>query len=217
VPANYTGQEALPVILFLHGAGERGSDGLLQTATGLGKAIRADASRYPAIVVFPQMPAGTQWVGVQAEAAMTALRQTQAEFRCDPNRVYLTGLSMGGHGTWYLAYRHAEVFAAVAPVCGWVERSQASLDPDPVVPAGHGPALQALTRKLRSTPVWIFHGEMDDTVTVAASRVAAAALKENGPNLKYTEFLGLGHNCWDATYASDAFTSWLFAQRLKKD
>ncbi|BDU73335.1 carboxylesterase family protein [Mesoterricola silvestris] len=212
LPSDYPARGPLPVILFLHGSGERGTDGLLQTVGGLGQAIRAGASRYPAIVVFPQMPAGTQWVGPQAEAAMTALRQTLGEFRCDPDRVYLTGLSMGGHGTWYLAYRHPEVFAAVAPVCGWVERPNPLLESDPVVPPADGPAFPALARKLRDVPVWIFHGEMDGTVPVGASRAAAAALKEN-PRAKYTEFLGLGHNCWDATYASDAFTAWLFAQR----
>src|SRR2546426_2385957 len=117
VPADYTAKPSWPAILFLHGAGERGDDGLLQTNVGLAPAIRQNPSRYPAIVVFPQVPRDSQWVGTPGEMAVAALQQTMREFHVDPTRVYLTGLSMGGHGTWYVAYRHPELFAAVGPVC----------------------------------------------------------------------------------------------------
>ena len=113
VPADYASKSNWPAILFLHGAGERGNDGLLQTAVGLGAAIRQNPSRYPAIVVFPQAPPDSQWVGTPADMAVGALQQTMREFHVDASRVYLTGLSMGGHGTWYVAYRHPELFAAV--------------------------------------------------------------------------------------------------------
>src|ERR1041385_6675508 len=111
VPADYATKPSWPAILFLHGAGERGTDGLVQTNVGLGAAIRQNASRYPAIVVFPQVPPDSQWVGTPADVAVAALQQTLREFHVDQARVYLTGLSMGGHGTWYVVYRHPELFA----------------------------------------------------------------------------------------------------------
>src|SRR6266851_7244837 len=117
VPSNYSTRTDWPVILFLHGSGESGSDGLLQTSVGLALAIRQNSKRFPAVVIFAQMPRDSQWVGAPAEAAFAALKQTMVEFKVDLQRVYLTGLSRGGHGTWYLAYRHPEIFAAIAPIC----------------------------------------------------------------------------------------------------
>jgi predicted peptidase len=216
VPAEYAAIAPVPVILFLHGAGERGVDGLQPTTAGLGPAIRRDPARFPAIVIFPQVPPDSQWVGLPADMAMAALRQTLAEFRTDPDRVYLTGLSMGGHGTWYLAYRHPDLFAAIAPICGWVIDSPRFRGSDPIVPADSGAPIRAVARQLRRVPIWIFHGEMDAVVPVAGSREPAAALKEIGGNVRFTEFLGLNHNSWDATYASKEFLDWLFAQRRSR-
>src|SRR5260221_5413073 len=116
VPADYAMKPSWPAILFLHGAGERGDDGLVQTNVGLAPAIRQNPSRYPAIVVFPQVPRDSQWVGTHGDMAAAALPQTMREFHVDPRRLYLTGLSMGGHGTWYVAYRHPELFAAGVPL-----------------------------------------------------------------------------------------------------
>ncbi len=216
VPSNYATIQSWPVILFLHGAGERGSDGLAQTNVGLGAAIRSNPSRFPAIVVMPQVPTDSQWVGAPAEAAMTALKQTMSEFHSDPDRVYLTGLSMGGHGTWYIAYRHPDLFAAVVPICGWVPDFAQFRGSVPVVPSDSGSAFPALARHLRRVPIWIFHGEMDPVVAVTGSREPAAALKEAGANVRYTEYLGMGHNVWDATYGSKEFAEWLFEQRRGK-
>jgi predicted peptidase len=213
VPADYATGGPWPVILFLHGAGERGSDGLLQTTVGLAPAVRRAPARFPAIIVFPQAPSDSQWVGAPAEAAMLAFRKTLEEFRTDSDRVYLTGLSMGGHGTWYLAYRHPDVFAAVAPICAWVPDFPQFKGSVPVVPADSGAPLPALARQLRRVPIWIFHGEMDRVVPVAGSREPAAALREAGADVRYTEFLGLDHNSWDAAYGSREFVEWLFAQR----
>lgn len=215
VPAEYVTRTNWPVILFLHGAGERGRDGLLQTNVGLGPAIRRRPERFPAIVVFPQVPPDSQWVGTPGEMAIAALTQTLREFKTDPDRVYLTGLSMGGHGTWYLAYRHAELFAALAPICGWVEDLPRFRGSVPVVPADSGPALPALARRLARMPIWIFHGEMDAVVPVGASREPAAALKAGSSDVRYTEYLGIDHNAWDPAYASEEFTRWLFAQRRR--
>jgi predicted peptidase len=215
VPAAYRATERWPVILFLHGAGERGRDGLLQTAVGLGAAIRQNAARYPALVVLPQVPPDSVWAGAPAEAAMAALDRTLAEFAGDPARIYLTGLSMGGNGAWYLAYRYADRFAAVAPICGWVARSARLAGLARVVPAEDGEPFEALAGRLTGLPVWIFHGEVDPVVPVEESRLAAAALERAGVPVRYTELPGVGHNAWDAAYASPAFSAWLFAQRRR--
>jgi predicted peptidase len=204
------------VILFLHGAGEGGSDGVRETSVGLPNAIRQNPKRFPAIIVMPQMPLDSQWVGAPAEAAFAALTQTMREFKIDNQRIYLTGLSRGGHGTWYLAYRHPEVFAAIAPICGWVTERPDSRGSVTVVPAADGDEFPALIRRLGKLPIWIFHGEMDTSVPVKYSREPAAALKAASADVRYTEFLGMDHNVWDATYASNEFLKWLFAQRRTK-
>jgi len=215
VPADYASKPTWPAILFLHGAGERGTDGLLQTNVGLGAAIRQNASRYPAIVVFPQVPPDSQWVGTPADMAVAALQQTMREFHVDASRVYLTGLSMGGHGTWYIAYRHAELFAAIVPICGWVRDFPMFRGSVPVVPGDSASVMTTLAQHLGKVPIWIFHGEVDQVVNVNGSREPAAALKAAGANVQYTELLGLNHNSWDAAYGSDEFVRWLFSQQRR--
>jgi predicted peptidase len=212
VPRDYAADKEWPVILFLHGAGERGDDGLLQTVVGLAPAIRREPARYPAIVVFPQAPPNEVWVGAPARAAMAALDRTLEEFRTDRRRVYLTGLSMGGHGTWYLAYRHTERFAAIVPVCGYVDERVTAPDRIPLAPPAATP-VQAAALKLAKTPIWIFHGERDGAVPVSGSREIAAALEAIKANVHYSELPGVDHNSWDAAYASNELTNWLFAQR----
>jgi len=215
VPADYQTKPTWPAILFLHGAGERGNDGLLQTNVGLGAAIRQNPSRYPAIVVLPQVPPDSQWVGTPADMAVAALQQTLREFHVDPNRVYLTGLSMGGHGTWYIAYRHPELFAAIVPICGWVRDFPQFRGSVPVVPGDSAAVLPSLMQRLAKVSMWIFHGEIDPAVNVNGSREPAAALKAASVDVRYTEFLGMGHNIWDAVYGSDEFVRWLFAQQRR--
>ncbi|HEV2671524.1 MAG TPA: alpha/beta hydrolase-fold protein [Gemmatimonadales bacterium] len=215
VPADYASKPNWPAILFLHGAGERGTDGLLQTNVGLGAAIRQNAARYPAIVVFPQVPPDSQWVGTPADMAVAALQQTMRELHVDPSRVYLTGLSMGGHGTWYVAYRHPELFAAIVPICGWVRDFPMFRGSVPVVPGDSASVMPNLAQHLGKIPIWIFHGEVDQVVNVNGSREPAAALKAAGANVQYTELLGLNHNSWDAAYGSDEFVRWLFAQQRR--
>lgn len=215
VPADYQTKASWPAILFLHGAGERGDDGLLQTNVGLGPAIRQNPSRYPTIVVFPQVPRDSQWVGAPGEMAVAALQQTIREFHVDPNRVYLTGLSMGGHGTWYVAYRHPELFTAIVPICGWVREFPQFRGSVPVVPGDSAAVMPSLAQRLAKVSVWIFHGEIDQVVNVNGSREPAAALKAAGVNVQYTELLGLNHNSWDAAYGSDEFVRWLFAQQRR--
>lgn len=215
VPANYSAAQQWPVILFLHGAGERSTDGLLQTTAGIGSAIRRASSAYPAIVIFPQVPTDSSWVGMPSQIAIGALDQTVAEFRTDPDRIYLTGLSMGGNGTWHLAYRFPERFAAIVPICAFVT-SLANRTFKSAVPDDAGAPFETLARKLGRLPTWIFHGEIDQAVPVAQSRQAAEAMKAAGGDVKYTEFPGMDHNVWDAVYASPQFRDWLFAQRRRR-
>ena len=212
IPAAYTPSKRWPVILFLHGAGERGSDGYFQTQVGLGAAIRQNADSAQAIVVFPQSRRDSTWTGTMAGVALAALDQTMREYQTDPARVYLTGLSMGGNGTWYIAYRNPKRFAAIAPICGWISpdfwKSAA-----PVVPADSGEIFAAFARQVRQTPTWIFHGEVDPVVPVEESRKAFAALQAAGARVQYSEVPGTGHNSWDPAYGSPKFWAWLFAQR----
>ncbi len=211
VPRDYDPDSAWPVILFLHGAGERGEDGIIQTEVGLGRALRRWPDRYPAIVVLPQAPTEMRWQGAIADVAMAALDRTVGEFRTDPARVYLTGLSMGGNGSWYVGYHHAERFAAVAPICGFVR----TLGPfDGGFSDAADPHAEAASH-LADTPVWIFHGESDTVVNVEESRKMHAALQAVDAPVKYTELPGTGHNSWDAAYASPSFAEWLFAQRKR--
>lgn len=218
VPADYTPARRWPVILFLHGGGAQGDDGLVQTEGAIGSAIRRTPARWPAIVVFPQVRPGRRWNGDDARWAMAALEAAEQEFATDSARVYLTGLSRGGAGAWYLAYRHPDRFAAVLVACGRVtpaavpdERS--APDRDPVVPGADGEPFAALAARLRATPVWIWHGEADDLVPVAESRRAAAALRASGGAVTLTELPRVGHNVWDLMYDSPRVIQWLFAQR----
>ncbi len=214
VPFSYADSAPWPVILFLHGAGERGKDGLAQTQVGLGAALRQHPERYPAIVVMPQLTPDSLWVGLPARMAMAALDKTLKEFKTDPDRVYLTGLSMGGNGSWYLAYRHASRFAAVVPVCGWIAPFAERLGKvESVVPPEDGDPYEAMARRLVKTPVWIFHGEEDPVVPVEDSRKVAAALTAAGAPVQFSEVPGIGHNSWDPAYGSKKFAEWLFKQR----
>jgi predicted peptidase len=216
-PAEYASStQRWPELLFLHGGGERGSDGLLQTNVGLPSAIRSVPSRYPAIVVMPQVPSDSVWLGGPAQVAMAALDRTLAEFRTDPDRVYLTGLSMGGNGTWNLAYHFPERFAAIVPICAFISARPQLPASRPIVPADSGDAFAVIARRVRHLSIWIFHGEIDLVVSVTESRRAAEALAAAGANVRYTEILGGGHNVWDATYASPQFQQWLFAQRRRR-
>lgn len=201
VPFDWTPERAWPVILFLHGVGERGTDGLRQSEVGLGRAIRMNADRVPAIVVFPQLQPEQRWLGEPAEAAMQALDEAIEEFNGDPQRLYLTGLSLGGFGVWHLALAHPDRFAAIVPVCGGV--------------GAETPA--AAARKLRDVPVWLFHGADDDIIPVAESRRMDVAMRRAGADVRYTEYKGVAHNSWERAYAEPELWPWLFTQRRQRN
>ncbi len=214
VPSEWNKSRRWPVILFLHGAGERGEDGLLQTQVGIATAIRMHKDRFPAIVVMPQCIRGSWWSADDMEAqALKALDQSVKEFKGDPNRVYLTGLSMGGYGTWDIAYKYPGKFAALVPICGGIRppgKAPASKTGPMANPDADPYALVA--QKVGKTPVWIFHGGADTTVPPAESRKMNEALKAAGATVKYTEYEGVGHNSWDRAYAEPEFMTWLLAQ-----
>jgi len=211
VPANYTPNSKWPLILFLHGSGESGNDGVKQTAIGLPQAVRLYPERFPALVVMPQSVLNRPWVDpVWQTHALRALDATLAEFSVDPDRVYLTGLSKGGAGAWYLAMRAKERFAALAPVCGRIEpgaNSTATWNGIETVNFE-----QAASKIGKDMPVWVHHGDADKAVPVEQSRKMVEALKAIGSEVKYSEYEGVGHNSWDRAYQSPEFPQWLFAQ-----
>jgi predicted peptidase len=214
VPRAFDGSRSWPVILFLHGSGERGEDGLRSTQIGVAAAIRANPERVPAIAVFPQAPIDSRWLGELADAAMAALGKSIAEFHGDPARVYLTGLSMGGYGTYHLALAHPDTFAALVIVCGGllphetttaVQQSPLTMGtPDPYAFTAHA---------LRRLPIRIFHGDADSTIPVTESRRMAEELKKEGADVRYVELPGVGHNAWDRAYGNAELWEWMFRQR----
>jgi predicted peptidase len=215
VPADWSNKKKWPVILFLHGAGERGGDGLIQTEVGVGTAIRRHAERVPAIVVFPQCLKDRWWPEPEMQAqALKALDEAMKEFNGDTARVYLTGISMGGYGTWAIAANNPSRFAALAPVCGGVRTPPRVAIPSgvPDVNTASDP-YQAVARKVGNTPVWVFHGAADTAVPVSESRKMVEALKAAGGQVRYSEYEGVGHNSWDKAYGEPEFFSWLLSQK----
>lgn len=212
VPRNRTAGKLTPVVLFLHGSGERGSDGDKQLLAGLGPYVEAHAKDFPAIVVFPQAPENEEWMGKNVDMALAALEAATAEFGGDPKRSYLTGISMGGYGTWETALAAPQRFAALVPVCGAIlaPNDYRALYVTEVV--GADDPYAALAARLKHVPIWIFHGAKDDVVLPDDDRKTFAAFKAAGADVQYTEFPDANHNSWDATYNFDAMWAWLFAQ-----
>ena len=215
VPSNWSKKVKWPVILFLHGYGEEGDDGLVQTQVGLATAIRKQVDRFPTVVVIPQCRKKDWWTSPAMEAqALKALDQTMKEFKGDPQRVYLTGLSMGGFGTWGFASGHPAEFAALVPICGGIRDPDAAEIPNYRDVDNSADPYVATAQKIGKTPVWVFHGEADPVVPVTESRQMVAALKAAGGNVRYTEYPGVKHESWDNAYAEPDLFPWLLAQKL---
>jgi poly(3-hydroxybutyrate) depolymerase len=198
-----------PLILFLHGAGERGNNNTSQLMANAGATVWATPehqAKHAAYVIAPQCPADAQWVNTDwgkgsystttvtvSDQLTTALEIVDAvakEFGTDPARQYITGLSMGGYGTWDAIIRNPDRFAAALPICGAGDPSKADL--------------------IKLLPLWTFHGDADPTVPVAGSREMVTALKAVGSSIKYNEYPGVGHDAWDMTYANEEVIDWLF-------
>jgi predicted peptidase len=219
VPVNFPSQKSWPVILFLHGSGERGSDGLLQTDVGLPHAIRQNSSRFPFIVVIPQCRPVMTWGTSEMKAqALAALDRSIKEFHGDRRRVYLTGLSMGGCATWDYAVAEPGRFAALVPICSGVQPAPDWTELRVHLPADAKDAdpYAEVARRIGKTPVWIFYGDADDSVPVEEARHMAAALKAAGADFKYTEYPGVGHNSWDKAYAAPDLVPWLLSKSSQR-
>lgn len=210
IPESWTADREWPVVLFLHGAGERGSRGKAPTKVGLGPRLRTHP--LPAVVVFPQCPKKKFWLEpALLTMASATLEAAVVEFHGDRKRLYLTGISMGGYGVIALASQQPGKFAAVVPICGGV------LGPwlDPAARArAAGEAYAQMAHKLGTIPVWLFHGDADHAIPVSESRQLAEALRAAGGNVQYTEYPGVGHNSWDAAFAEDSLYEWLLKQSI---
>jgi len=193
VPPQYTPEKSWPVIVFLHGSGERGRDGFLQTDVGIGRAIRRNPERCPAIVVMPQCPPERSWTGKMVHLVLQCVARTSQEYKLDPQRMYLTGLSLGGAGTWHIGARMSGQFAALAPICGFGTPTEA--------------------KSAAKIPIWCFHGAADEHVPVQRSREMIDAIRAAGGNPRYTEYPTGSHNVWDRVYQDAEFWRWLFQQK----
>ena len=207
-PADYDANKKYPLVLFFHGAGERGADNAKQLVHGMRDFSSEEVQqKYPCFIVAPQCPDNQQGVNVPWSAAehtmpqqpaeslqlsLELLEALQKEFSIDDKRIYVTGLSMGGYATWDIIQRHPELFAAAAPVCGGGDKGGA--------------------RKMAKLPLWVFHGDSDTAVPPQRSRDMIAAIKAAGGSPKYTEYKKTGHDSWSATYRDPEFYAWLFAQ-----
>ena len=200
VPKAYDGTKAFPVILFLHGSGETDSPknkgGRMPVEVGIGPAIKTREKSFPFITVIPRAE-GFGWGADTANAkrALAMLDEVQKEYKTDPKRQYLTGLSMGGMGSWSIGMAHPDRFAAIVPVCGRGDTKTAD--------------------KLKDVPVWAFHGDADTSVKVEGSREMIDAIKKAGGSPKYTEYPKVGHNSWDMAYGTDELYKWMLEQKKK--
>lgn len=219
LPENWSPIKKWPIILFLHGAGERGSDGLLQTEVGMPSAIRKDRSRFPAIVVMPQCPLARWWAEPELQlVALGSLAAATKEFKGDAKRTYLTGLSMGGYGSWAIAEKNPGKFAAVVAICGGIVEPKSVLEKHPEMAKTSYPdepkSYAAVAAKLGKTPIWIFHGDADPIVPVEGSRKMYEALKAASGEVRYTEYPGVPHDSWDKAYAEPELMTWMLSKSL---
>ncbi|MEY4385756.1 MAG: Beta-glucuronidase [Verrucomicrobiota bacterium] len=191
--------ERQPLMLFLHGAGERGTD-VQRVAIHGPMSLVKRGTNFPFIIVAPQCPENQRW---DADALMQLLAHVTAQHAVDTNRIYVTGLSMGGFGTWSLGVKYPEKFAAIAPICGGGNLIDMVLA---------GPEHEAA---LRALPIWAFHGAKDPVVPLVESERMVSFLKTRvgHQNVKLTVYPEAEHNSWTETYNNPKFYEWLLAQR----
>lgn len=210
-PRNYDPQQKYPLVLLFHGAGERGTDNQRQLVHGASLYTKPEVrEQFPCFVLAPQCPDKQQWVdmpwgtdsGVRPEQpsaamqlALETLDSVSHEFSVDPQRLYVTGLSMGGYATWDCVTRFPNRFAAGVPICG-------------------GGDDHTVTATVAKVPVWAFHSEDDGAVQVKRTRAMIQAMRSAGGQPKYFEYFGLGHNSWSRAYSEPELLPWIFSQRL---
>ncbi len=183
-----------PLIIFLHGAGERGDDLSKLYIHGPLKYIE-NGNKLDAVILAPQCPEKQVW---DMDVLTTLIKEVVMKYRINFTRVYLTGLSMGGYGTWELAIKHPEMFAAVAPICGRINY----------------PFLEN-AKNLKDKPIWVFHGAKDEVVPIINSERMVQALKNAGANPKFTIYPEAGHDSWSKPYSDPKFYEWLLNQEQK--
>ncbi len=192
LPKNFDENKKYPLVFFLHGAGECGEDLDVAMRHGYMKYVREDGKDYPFIFIAPQCPHGKYW-GCYTESLLAFLDYICNTLPIDKERIYLTGLSMGGTGSWMLAMADPARFAAVAPICGtgiyW-----------------NGGAL-------KNTPVFVYHGDCDDIVPVNESINMVKAVNKNGGNAQIEICYGIGHSAWEQAYGEDRLLNWMLAQK----
>lgn len=187
-------EQKWPLILFLHGMGQRGNDVELIKKHGIPKVVE-ERKDFPFITVSPQCPESTFWP-VETDALNTLLDEVIAKYPVDPDRVYLTGLSMGGYGTWTLATVSPDRFAAIAPICGG--------------------GIPVMASQLKDVPVWAFHGAKDDVVPLSESERMVEALKACGADVRFTVYPEATHDSWTETYNNEALYDWFLSHKRKK-
>lgn len=198
VPPGYSRQQRWPLLVFLNGKGECGTDGQRHVEVGLGPAIRAEPERWPFVVLFPQKPTRETWWPDHEAMLLAMIERTEQEFAIDAGRRLLTGLSQGGHGTWVFGAEHADRWAAIAPVCGFT--------------------LQPLdVRPLADVPIWAFHGDADRVVPAKASRDLVAAVRAIGGDPVLTIYGGVGHDSWTRAYRESDLAEWLRCAGVDRD
>jgi predicted peptidase len=213
-PANYNPSTKYPVVLVLHGAGERGDDNVAQMKYGTQVFLNSEnQAKFPAIVIFPQCPKDSYWSSVKIDrtqkptlfvfdysqninwplqSAIDLVKSLVKSKVANKKRLYIMGLSMGGMGTMEAVSRNPKMFAAAIPICG-------------------GADLTYVKKYAKKLPLWVNHGDADAVVPVKHSRELVAALQEAGANVNYSEYPGVNHNSWDNTFAQPTLLSWLFS------
>lgn len=218
-PENYDKTKKYPLLLFLHGGGERGNDNEKQLTHGAKLFLKDENRRnYPAIIIAPQCPEDTYWASTKIDrttqpfkidfdyaaepnwplvAANELVKKMITDGVVEPSRVYITGLSMGGMGTFESVYRYPGLYAAALPICG-------------------GGDLTKYDKRVSKTSFWVFHGDADAVVDVKLSRDMVGKLKTLRTAVKYTEYPGVNHNSWDNAFAEPEYLKWMFSQKRKK-
>lgn len=220
-PTKYDVNKKYPVILLLHGVGERGSDNEKQLVHGANLfADSANRTKFPAFVIIPQCPESDFWARI--EEAENPGEDSLGRFRfksdqpigkslglvvnlidfyaktpqVNTKKIYVGGLSMGGMGTFELLWRKPKFFAAAFPICGGGDPSK-------------------IKTYAKNFPIWVFHGDSDPVVRVSYSRVMVNELRKEGANVKYSEYPGVEHDSWTNAFAEPKFLEWIFSQELK--
>ncbi len=207
-PLKYRKNIEYPLVIFLHGAGERGEDNMKQLMHGAKIfETKENLKKYPTFVIAPQCPKGQRWVEVDwslekhsmpenpsepVALLMELIESVENQYNIDKDRIYVTGLSMGGFGTWDLLARYPDVFSAGAPVCGGADVTTAKI--------------------IKDIPIWAFHGSIDKTVNPQRTRDMINAIIDAGGNPKFTEYDSVAHNSWDNAYGDPKLLEWMFKQ-----